>query len=103
MKLIAINIIKAYLGIGLLFAFILEFSWTWSLFVTLFTEVDAWFSIAGLISLSMSILFNLILEPLLRTLFWLPSLLSLLSPDVSTGFMQWAFPGFYDTLISTGE
>lgn len=96
------NILYVYLGIGLVFGALLELSWSWSLLVTLFTEFDVWFSISGFIGLVFSIFMNLIIAPILRTIFWLPSVLTLLSPEVHISFTQWVFPGFFDALISQG-
>lgn len=96
------NIVMGYFGIGVLFALLLEFSWSWSLIVTIFTQFDVCFSVGGFIGLLISIAVNIILEPMIRAIVWLPSILSILSPDSSIGFMQWIFPGFYEPLISAG-
>lgn len=100
MKAIGIKILNGYLIIGILFAFLLELSWSWSLLVTLFTQFDVWFSFGGFVGLIISVAVNMILEPIIRALFWLPSVLSLSSPDALIGFWQWMLPGFYDPIIS---
>lgn len=89
-----------YLSIGAVFAILLELSWSWSLITTLFTEIEVWFSVSGFIGLSFSILVHMIFEPLVRALFWLPSMLSLLSPESHGGFLEWTFAGFYQHMIS---
>lgn len=100
MKAFLAKIATFYMFAGVFFSTMLTISWFWSLGVTLFTQFDAWFSLAGFFGLGASVMINMVVEPIIRALFWLPSMLSLLSPDTPIGFWQWMFPGFYDPLIS---
>lgn len=97
------KILNGYLIIGILFAFLIELSWSWSLLVTLFTQFNVWFSFSGFVGLMISVAVNMILEPIIRALFWLPFMLSLFSPDTPIGFWQWMLPGFYDPIISINK
>jgi hypothetical protein len=98
-KALFMKILTGYLIVGAFFAFLLEISWSWSLVVTLFTQFDAYSSFAGFGALLLSMFVHLFIDPILVIIFWLPSLLTALSPD-QVGIMQIIFPGFYDPLIS---
>ena len=100
MKEFFMKIAIGYLYIGLFWAFFLELSWTWSFFATIFTEFDLVFSFAGFMTFGFSFFVHMFIEPIIRALLWLPSILSLLSPDIPVGFIQWAVPGFFEHLVS---
>lgn len=103
MKKMLLKALIIYLQIGSFFSTILAISWSWSFFATIIEEHEIVFSLAGFIAFAFSIGVNLILAPLLRIFLWLPSMLSLLSPDVPVTFMQWLAPGFFDHLISSAN
>jgi hypothetical protein len=101
MKHILLRFINGYFIIGLSFGFINQLSWIYSIFTTSYHRFDDVFNLVGFFLFIWSLFIHIILEPIVRSIFWLPSILSLLSPEVDTTFVQWLVPGFYDFLISS--
>lgn len=99
MKQFLIKILNSYLYIGAFFAIINQLSWLYSSFATIYHQFSAVFSWNGIMSYGTSLIIRLTWEPALRLILWLPSLLSLLNPDISISFMQWLAPGFYELLF----
>jgi len=73
------------------------------LYIGVFTEYDIIFSFEGFVPFGFSIFANLVMSPIIRAIVWLPSLISLLNPEIPVTFLQWLVPGFFEHLISQGK
>ncbi len=100
MKNLFTKTLYTYFSIGLFFGAINQFSWVYSSFATLYYEFSLVFSFAGIFVYAWSVFVHITFEPIIRAIFWLPSILSLLSPDINISFGQWIAPGFYQLLLS---
>ena len=94
MKKILTPILIGYFGIGSLLSIPMSLSYVYAQWFVLIEMGWSVFSFTGLIFLIMTAFF-IVVYPMIRSIFWLPSLIMWFNDPSGYSFMKWLAPGFY--------
>ena len=94
MKKILFNLLIIYLGIGSLFAMPMSISYIYAEWFIMFDLGWGIFSLSGIKAIFV-MGFLIFITPLIRGIFWLPSLIMWFNNPGSYSFWMWLAPRFY--------